>query len=189
MNGWISIGIGFIIIAITLFIMRMEWIRIEKSNKKNALEFSKLDTSSVMERLAKLENELNDVNASYYEIVSNLEGNYSVHEKQISIINEQMDKMDDKLVHIADMVKKISLTNSNYENIFASDSLVHKEVRNIQSNEQIRQTADNDLEGFDKKDKMVSAKKLYNQGWDIVDIAREINAGVAETELLLKMKN
>ena len=106
-----------------------------------------------MQYLRKVEEELDDLNAAYYEIVSDLEGKYSVHDKEIELLQEKLETLNQP-------IKK--------------GGLVHEE-----RSEKV----------LDEQEKIcIEAIRMRQAGQSLGQIAKALNMGVGELQLILKTK-
>lgn len=145
--------IGTIIVLASIFLIRMEFIRANRDQKRSFNSLSDDNVDRVMQYLKKIEKELDDLNAAYYDIVSDLEGKYSVHEKEIELLQEKMDLVDiQKPVRSKAQVKKHDAPLDEQEKI------------------------------------CLEAVRLKQEGYTMGQIARELNMGIGELQLLLKTK-
>ncbi len=197
MLGWISLGLGIVIVLITMIAMRAYWLSLQRVKRKYAVEFDNENLNQIVARLVYLETEINDVNEAYYNIVADLEGKYSIHEKEISIITERLNNIESALNKRIreDINVKSNKFNELENNVKHKDEKINiLDINDEINDENIRVTekSANEVDNSNvllsyKSKKSKKAKKLRREGWTITDIAREIGAGIAETELLLKM--
>lgn len=130
--------------------MRREVLRASADQRRSFNSLSDDNVEQVMQYLKKIEKELDDLNAAYYEIVSDLEGKYSVHDKEIELLQERF----------------------------------HSEPVRVHRNPM--KSSD---EPLDEQDRICrEAAKLRQEGLSIGQIARQMNMGVGELQLILKTK-
>ena len=96
---------------------------------------------------------VDDLNAAYYEIVSDLEGKYSIHDKEIEILQEKLEAIQ----------------------------VPRKQVSAIKS-------AINEKELDEQERICLEAVRMRQEGLSMGQIARELNMGIGELQLLLKTK-
>lgn len=105
MRASISILLGVIIIFFCYQVIRRELnSAILKVNSKYG-HISDENTKEVISNLENIEDTVNELNRSFYEMVSELEGKFSVHDKEIEILTE---KMDENNKSIESNISKIS---------------------------------------------------------------------------------
>lgn len=138
---------------VSVLLIRKEFLRANREQKRTFNSLSDENVSQVMQYLKKVEKELDDLNAAYYDIVSDLEGKYSVHEKEIEILQEKLEAIK---------VPKRQI---------ASAKIV---ADNIELDEQERIC--------------LEAVRMRQEGLSMGQIARELNMGIGELQLLLKTK-
>lgn len=138
---------------VSVLLIRKEFLRANRDQKRSFNSLSDDNVTQVMQYLKKIEKELDDLNAAYYEIVSDLEGKYSVHDKEIEILQE-------KLEAIKTPKKQVSVVNSAAE-----------------------------ISEMDEQERIcLEAVRMRQEGLSMGQIARELNMGIGELQLLLKTK-
>ena len=101
----VSFVIGLIIVISSIFLIRHEFNKAIRSQKL-LLEQSKVyKGSDLFDLLESLQTSIDDMNRAFYEIAGDLEGKYSVHEKEIQILNEQS-------LRIQNIIEKSKVYNS-----------------------------------------------------------------------------
>ncbi len=93
MIGILSIIVGVTIVLVSTLLIRRELLRASRDQKRSFNSLSDENVDQVMQYLKKVEKELDDLNAAYYEIVSDLEGKYSVHDKEIELLQEKFETL------------------------------------------------------------------------------------------------
>jgi len=166
MRGILSIIIGASIVLSSFFLMRKELVRANRENRRSFNSLNDENVNQVMQYLRKIEKELDDLNASYYEIVSDLEGKYSVHDKEIEILQERLEAIKIYKPRKTDSVGAIDRRTKS--------SHLRNDPRSSEVDEQelICQ----------------NAVRLKQEGLSISQIAKELNIGIGELQLLLKTK-
>ncbi len=160
-----SILIGFVMVVISIILIRKEFIRANRDQKRSFSSLSDENVNQVMQYLKKIEKELDELNSAYYEIVSDLEGKYSVHDKEIELLQEKLES-----VQLNNPVKR----NVSREKISKSDT-VKLDL--------------SDYDGLDEQSKICrEAVRLKQTGLSMGQIAKELNMGIGELQLLLKTK-
>jgi len=135
-------------------LIRREVLRANVDQRRSFNSLSDENVEQVMQYLKKVEKELDDLNAAYYEIVSDLEGKYSVHEKEIELLQERF--------HNTNVQSKPVRTQSAFR---TNEAPLSDQDRICQE-----------------------ASKLRQEGLSMGQIARQLNMGIGELQLLLKTK-
>lgn len=105
MRASISIILGFIIILFCYQVIKRELNgAILKVNSKYG-HINDENTREVISNLEDIENTVNELNRSFYEMVSELEGKFSIHDKEIEILTE---KIDENNKYLESNISKIS---------------------------------------------------------------------------------
>lgn len=89
----LSIVIGFIIVVAALLLIRNEFIKSLDLKLSKLGDFSDVEKRKIVEVLEELEDEINNLNKAFYEIINDLEGKYSIHEKQLEMIEEKLKRI------------------------------------------------------------------------------------------------
>lgn len=153
MIGILSIIVGVTIVLVSTLLIRKELLRANRDQKRSFNSLSDENVEQVMQYLRKVEKELDDLNAAYYEIVSDLEGKYSVHDKEIELLQEKFETLNQP-------VKK--------------SRVLHDTCRE---------------EPLDEQEKIcLEAVRMRQEGQSLGQIAKALNMGVGELQLLLKTK-
>lgn len=107
--------------------------------------------------------DLQEVNASFYDISNDLEGKYSIHEKQISDLEKQVSQLQQ-------LFKKNEKGQLQQELVTSSVKIYEKTPA--------------------KEKKIITdIINLQKKGYSKQDIAQKLNIGIAELNLLLQMAN
>ncbi len=160
-----SLVLGVLIVALSLFLIRKELLGAQREQKRSFNSLSDDNVAQVMQYLKKLEKEVDDLNASYYEIVSDLEGKYSVHEKEIEILQEKLEALE------------------------ATGAPSRRNGVRLSEPKPAQKSEPRPSEPMDEQEKIcLEAVKLKHQGLSIGQIARELNMGIGELQLILKTK-
>jgi len=166
MSGILSITIGAFIVLSSFFLIRKELVRANRESKRSFNSLSDENVNQVMQYLRKIEKELDDLNASYYEIVSDLEGKYSVHDKEIEILQERLEAIKIYKPKKMDSVGAIGRrTKSSHQSNDTQSSEVDEQELICQN-----------------------AVRMKQEGMSISQIARKLDIGIGELQLLLKTK-
>ena len=142
--------VGLSIVLVSFMLIRREVLRASLDQRRSFNSLSDENVNQVMQYLKKIEKELDDLNAAYYEIVSDLEGKYSVHDKEIELLQERFHTQPQVVSQ-----KQVSPTDQT----------------------------------LDEQDRICQeAAKLRQKGLTIGQIARQMNMGIGELQLILKTK-
>ena len=150
---------------ISVFLIRREFVSANREQKRAFNSLSDENVNQVMQYLKKIEKELDDLNAAYYEIVSDLEGKYSVHDKEIELLQERLEA-----IQLPKPVKTYKMKN----NTAGSQSVTDRFEPEVVLDEQTKICQE--------------AVRLKQNGRTMSQIARELNMGIGELQLLLKTK-
>lgn len=172
---FVSIIIGILSVLCGVLILRREL--------NQAIRAIPKDMDSVVKR-----NDLEELNASFFDIANDLEGKYSIHEKQIQKMEAEVEKM-----HAKQRQLDIALTkNANRE---GNDKDMKRYVRRVPLKTEILDTAEiEDVKCFEHSEtegefsKKREAQILLEKGHSVPEIAKKLEMGVSELQLMLGMK-
>ena len=203
---------GLVIISISVFLIRKEFIRASNLGNSNFSGLNDSNTAEVLNYLGNIEKTIDEMNSSFYGIVSDLEGKYSVHEKEIRVIDEKISELNSLSISISKLLKiqgkeisiilekekklldtsrktsKKSIINESSEliksneNIIKSNKEVDLKVKEIKYKNHLIGIADFSDEKNQLKEEVI---KLHALGYDINNIARQLNRGTREVKMLL----
>ncbi len=161
MEIFLSIFLGITIILLSLFLIRREI--------KNISFFKNLNIANqtdLIKEIQRLENSLEEINHSFYELISDLEGKYSIHEKEISDIEKALKDNKNSINDIYRILDK-------EQPVKKKEKLISKKELKIEPKED---------------DFIVELRKLKSLGYDNQAIARRLNKSVREIDILLNIK-
>lgn len=168
----VSFIIGLIIVISSIFLIRQEFNRAVRSQKM-ILEQSKVyKDEDLFALLESLQLSVDEMNRAFYEIAADLEGKYSVHEKEIELINKH-------ILSLQAIKKQKSKESSTKASIQAMQS---KLVSKVDEDKVAPQKTTSEEVLLDKIIAMRSEGKSLNQ------IAKELGIGMGELQLLLTLK-
>ncbi len=159
MEIFLSIFLGITIILLSLFLIKRE--------VKNISFFKNLNISNqtdLVKEIQKLESSLEEINSSFYEIVHDLEGKYSIHEKEIRNIENEL---------------------------MATRNSVNDIYRVLDNKKEVKKEKKNNIRPIEKEetdDFMIELRRLKSLGYDNQTIARRLNKSVREIDILLNIK-
>lgn len=154
-----SIILGLLIVIGSILLIRKEFKKSLDLRVSKLGDFSDVEKRKIIEVIEDLENEINNLNNAFYEIVNDLEGKYSIHEKQIELLEERLQGLQ-----------------KNHQS-----SISKKEVAGLKNeiNEQREILEDTSIRS--------QAIKMRSENMSIRDIAKTLNIGVGELKLLLNI--
>lgn len=87
-----SLGLGLVIWS--LYSIRREIERGNLELTKGLDGVSDKNLERIIYYLDELEKQMNEMNTAFYDLVSDLEGSYSIHDKEISLVEERLEKIE-----------------------------------------------------------------------------------------------
>ena len=154
-----SIILGLLIVIGSILLIRNEFKKSLDLKISKLGDFSDVEKRKIIEVIEDLEDEINNLNNAFYDIVNDLEGKYSIHEKQIELLEEKLKTMQ-----------------ANH-----STGMPKKEVNDLKKDikEQKELLEDTSIRG--------RAIKMRSENMSIRDIAKTLDIGVGELKLLLNI--
>ena len=140
MNAVFSIILGFLIVFISylVFLREMKKSRNILENKYSFINDE--NTKEILKGLNRVDNIINDLNRAFYDIVSDLEGKYSIHDKEMELLHEKFEIIEKKIIdleltsknskkkiEIIEKKEKVSTENLKYKNI----KEIHQDTKSI----------------------------------------------------------
>ncbi len=166
MAVFISISIGLFIAVFSLFMIRKE---VMKASFFKNVKIPDHNSEELIKHIQSLENTIEEMNQSFYDIVNDLEGKYSVHEKEIEIIDQ---KVNDINLLTKDLSKMLNYQGKEIASIKEPEVTSTVTVANTVS----VQPSD------DIKEEIIRLKAL---GLDEQQIARKLGKGIREINMLM----
>ena len=154
-----SIILGLLIVIGSILLIRNEFKKSLDLRVSKLGDFSDVEKRKIIEVIEDLEEEINNLNNAFYDIVNDLEGQYSIHQKQIELLEE-----------------KIELLQTNHDS-----DVSKKEMKNLKKEifEQKELLEDSSIRS--------QAIKMRSENMSVRDIAKTLNIGVGELKLLLNI--
>jgi len=140
MNAVFSIILGVLIVFISylVFLREMKKSRNILENKYSFINDE--NTKEILKGLNRVDNIINDLNRAFYDIVSDLEGKYSIHDKEMELLHEKFEIIEKKIIdleltsknskkkiEIIEKKEKVSTENLKYKNI----KEIHQDTKSI----------------------------------------------------------
>lgn len=181
---FLSIFIGLMITIISLFMIKKEVMKASFFKHVKMNDFNAKSDEQIVEHIQRLENLIDEMNQSFYDIVSDLESKYSVHEKELQISEDRYIVLKNSVDDINSVMKYQGKELNAMQTKPKKPSEVFLNDRNEDSEEFVK------LSGY-KKTTHVSKEikdeimKLRALGLDEYQIARRLGKGVREIKLLM----
>lgn len=168
----VSFIIGLIIVISSIFLIRQEFNRAVRSQKMILEQSRVYKDEDLFTLLESLQSSVDEMNRAFYEIAADLEGKYSVHEKEIELINNRLLTLQ--------AIKKQKMEESSTK--ASIQAMQAKKVNKVEEDTAAPQIISREDVLLDKIIAMRSEGKPLNQ------IAKELGIGMGELQLLLTLK-
>ena len=186
----VSFLIGLIIVISSIFLIRREFNRAVRSQKMLLDQSKVYKEADLFELLEGLQLSIDEMNRAFYDIADDLEGKYSIHEKEIRILEET-------ILDVKKAFAKLSITNKTIDTPMQMSSKERIEQMNVNSikskgeSVNIVETSVVEVNTLDKStetdliDRIIA---LRSQGKQLPQIAKELGIGMGELQLLISLK-
>lgn len=188
----VSFIIGLIIVVSSIFLIRHEFNKAIRS-QKTLLEQSRVyKGSDLFELLESMQLSIDEMNRAFYDIAGDLEGKYSIHEKELQILAERLEQ----LTIITNQFNLIRQMGTSERNNKINDPEVKPLSEHIEKMKSIKLFEQNEPDEAlaqsqflsEETEKMEKIVLLRSQGYTLPQIAKELGIGMGEIQLLIKLK-
>ena len=185
------LGLGLVIWS--LYSIRKE---IENGNlqlTKGLSGVSDRNLEKIIHYLDELEKQMGGMNEAFYDLISDLEGGFSVHDKELSLLTERMVKVEKQLsmltseVRVENRLSEIKVPSKAKAYHRAEEPLtkpqeVLETLAELSDRPEIFSMSPS--EAFTMKQKILSLRK---EGHSLSQIAKILNVGIGELQLFIKL--
>ncbi|MGM0378524.1 MAG: hypothetical protein ACQEQE_02155 [Bacillota bacterium] len=161
----VSFILGVIIVIISIFLIRNEFKKSLDFRLSNLGDFSDFEKRELIKKVEKLQEELDELNNSFYEITNDLEGKFSLNSRQIRKLKEKVEK--------------------NYNNTY-KENKGNEEVKKYDKKEKdskIVKTINNNKIDYEE------IERLKNQDYTLNEIAKKLDIGIRELNIMMNLYN
>lgn len=182
MNYFISIITGALIVAISIMIINREMNKSIEFRNIKIDNIANFDKKELLKLFDNIDVTINEINNAFYEISNDLEGKYSIHDKEIEMLNETIKIMSDKINSLEN--KELDTEKAETTSIvdFSAEELSTKVVEVGEFYEEKEKSDSN------SDDIYFNVEKLKNSGYSNGQIAKKLNIGIGEVNLIINMK-
>ncbi len=202
----VSIIIGLIIVISSIFLIRSELNRAVRSQAMLLQQSRVYKDADLFELLESLQSSIDEMNRAFYDIANDLEGKYSIHEKEINLLNEKVEMHLSKLANHEKKIIAIEKVFGNQTKQVPSksvkDNIEHMNTitysaSQIDNRENISELTENKpairdpaISAVDDSESEVLTKiiELRSKGKTLPQIAKELGIGMGELQLLISLK-
>lgn len=173
MQIFFSMSMGLIIAVLALWLVRREVMKASFFKHVNIKGFNENASNDLIEHIQKLETTIDEMNQSFYDIVSDLEGKYSVHDKEIELLENQLRELSNVSKELNMLLNVQGKEIASFKPIDAE-----KVTEQPESNRLLSKRKEQDY----LKNEIIRLKAL---GMDEQQIARQLGKGVREIKMLM----
>lgn len=200
---FISLFIGLLIVGIALVLIRREFNRAIHSQSQLLEQAHFYKNEDLFELLESLQLSIDEMNRAFYEIASDLEEKYSLHEKEIELLQDAIEKTKQKAIQFHEIRGNLDMMDQSQPPIsvphFSENSKKEEEnseiVKNLpQDKDSVRyqKTIQNEKESASIGDEHAAlrarAVALRSEGKSLQQIAKTLGIGYGELQLLLLIR-
>jgi hypothetical protein len=203
----ISFIIGLIIVISSIFMLRRELNAAVRTRSQLIEQAGLYHQEDLFKMLEDLQLSINEMNSAFYEIIGDMEGNISLHEKTISDMESRLEKCDAAGAaanraqyqvkrELSDNLKRMNeLQETSLRTASRSDDAgISTEQQGIREHFSAP-VASERLPEHDKvptdsgDDAMSQIITLRSQGYSLTEIAKMLGMGMGEIQLLINMNH
>lgn len=188
------LGLGLIIWSLYSIRKDIEFGNLKMTKGLSGVSDHNLE--KIIHYLDELEKQMDEMNSAFYDLISELEGNYSVNEKEVSLLNERIQLLETKISEIN------SNTRINYnrsEKPSKTEIKTSSKVEIVQTIEEpvieMLQTTDEvtlqpSVLGLSPSEAHMMKQKIFTlrkEGYNLSQIAKNLNIGIGELQLFIKL--
>ncbi len=170
---FVSIIIGLILVISSLFMIRREFNKAVNSQAQMIEQSRVYKDADLFQLLENLQLSIDEMNTAFYDIAQDLEGKYSLHEKEIEDLNKALFQLQH---HFSE--KTAPTVNAIEQNIKVM-AQIKEQKKDIEITREIHE---------EKTDKRSEIIRLRSRGIPIAQIAKDLDMGVGEVQLLMRLK-
>lgn len=194
----VSFILGLMIVISAILLIRTELNRAVRSQTLLLQQSRVYKDADLFELLESLQSSIDEMNRAFYDIAGDLEGKYSIHEKELQLINEKMEMHLSKLANHEKKIIGIEKTSGNHVHPTPSKSVresVEQMSVNAQKVSQSEKTIEkqinvssSDTLGDSDSEIVTKIIDLRSRGKSLPQIAKELGIGMGELQLLISLK-
>lgn len=194
----VSFILGLMIVISAILLIRTELNRAVRSQTLLLQQSRVYKDADLFELLESLQSSIDEMNRAFYDIAGDLEGKYSIHEKELQLINEKMEMHLSKLANHEKKIIGLEKTSGNHVPPTPSKSVresVEQMSVNAQKVSQSEKTIEkqinvssSDTLGDSDSEIVTKIIDLRSRGKSLPQIAKELGIGMGELQLLISLK-
>lgn len=197
----ISFIIGLIIVISSIFMLRRELNTAVQTRSQLVEQAGIYNQDDLFKMLEDLQLSINEMNGAFYEIIGEMEGNISLHEKLISDIEARMTQYEAAELAVTQaqsQVKRELSENLKRMNQLQEVSRSAEEVpvangispeTNEKRSSELNVKMAREAVKESSEDTMAKITTLRSQGYALTEIAKMLGMGMGEIQLLINMNH
>jgi hypothetical protein len=203
MGPILSIILGVGIVVLSYFLIRRELAKSVDDFSTRYPGISDDNTRVILGQFDRMESLVNDLNASYYDLISDLEGKYSLHDKEIALLEEKLQKTQLELKDvgrtISDEVRSVRSSEGGFPRPAPAQRAQEPSGRLNPSDEADGREWTEEPSVRDRRLELMNLSdserervrrtivELRQKGYTLLKIAKQLNVGVGELQLFLNI--
>ncbi|MBS7528023.1 hypothetical protein KHM83_15160 [Fusibacter paucivorans] len=200
----ISFIIGLIIVVSSIFMLRRELNTAVRTRSQLIEQAGIYNQDDLFKMLEDLQLSINEMNSAFYEIIGEIEGNISLHEKTISDIETKMARYEAAELavtqaqsqvkrELSDNLKRMHQMQETSRDLSDSsdqgkkpEKVTTEVIDSAQTKRQYEAVRD-ETANDSGEDTMAQITTLRSQGYSLTEIAKMLGMGMGEIQLLINM--
>lgn len=197
----VSFILGLMIVISAILLIRSELNRAVRSQALLLQQSRVYKDADLFELLESLQSSIDEMNRAFYDIAGDLEGKYSIHEKEIQLLNEKVELHLSKIANHEKKIIGLEKTTGSHAQSTPSKSVresieqmsvntikVVQQEKNLSSDDNMKtESFDNTFNDHDSE-VLTKIIELRSQGKSLPQIAKELGIGMGELQLLISLK-
>ena len=188
----VSFIIGLIIVVSSIFLIRHEFNKAIRS-QKTLLEQSRVyKGSDLFELLESMQLSIDEMNRAFYDIAGDLEGKYSIHEKELQLLSEKLEQLS-TITNQFNLIRQMGTSERDNKINAPEVKPLSEHIEKMKSIKLFEQNETDEVLAqsqflSEETEKMEKIVLLRSQGYTLPQIAKELGIGMGEIQLLIKLK-
>lgn len=194
----VSFILGLMIVISAILLIRSELNRAVRSQALLLQQSRVYKDADLFELLESLQSSIDEMNRAFYDIAGDLEGKYSIHEKEIQLLNEKVEMHLSKITNHEKKIIGLEKTTGSHAQPTPSksvrESIEQMSVNAIKvtqpekSHDKMKTESLEDTLNDRDSEVLTKIIDLRSQGKSLPQIAKELGIGMGELQLLISLK-
>lgn len=190
----VSFLIGLIIVISSIFLIRREFNQAVRSQKMLLDQSKVYKEADLFELLEGLQLSIDEMNRAFYDIADDLEGKYSIHEKEIRLLEEAILDVKKAVAKLSSTKKTNDIPTQTPLQMSSKERIEHMNEISVKAKGESVNVIETSIDAVDaienrsESDLIDRIIALRSQGKQLPQIAKELGIGMGELQLLISLK-